>query len=133
MQQRIREKPKRIFQNKDDGPTHLKCHLFISQGPVGGSTFLLRTPLALHHPEAFESFFLHVAPMWMTFPMRWSFGRKIMERDGASYSKLEVIKHGFCRVYFPWVLLYGTFLTLQPWLPVVKDYETLFDLFLLGL
>ena len=32
-------------------------------GPVAGSTILLRTALCLHHPEAFESFFLHVAPM----------------------------------------------------------------------
>lgn len=28
-------------------------------GPVGGAVFMLQSPMLLHHPEAFESFFLH--------------------------------------------------------------------------
>ncbi len=99
-------------------------------GPVGGATFLLRTPLLVHHPEAFESFFLHVVPMWASYSLRWNWGDKFFDKDDMSV--LGIVKKGFMRVYLPWVLFYGSFLTLQPYLPWVANMETLFDWYAYG-
>ncbi|CAK0819491.1 unnamed protein product [Prorocentrum cordatum] len=43
----------------------------VATGPVAGAVFPLQTPLTLHHPEGFESFFLHASPMWMCYAVRW--------------------------------------------------------------
>jgi len=101
---------------------------------VGGATFLLRTPMLIHHPEAFESFFLHVVPMWASFSLRWNWGETLFSSSSSSRlpSTLQIVYLGFTKVYLPWVLFYGTFLSLQPYLPYVNDMETLFDWYAYG-
>ena len=40
-------------------------------GPIAGSTFLLSIKVSVDNAEVFMSFFLHVAPQWLSFPLRW--------------------------------------------------------------
>lgn len=100
----------------------------VAAGAVGGATFPLQTPLALHHPEAFESFFLHVSPMWVCYAMRWRF-----LTVSTVPSVLELATNGLWRFYVPWVLPYLAFLTVQPFLPdFIAGLETLPDCQLRG-
>eukprot|EP00466_Bigelowiella_natans_P006495 jgi/Bigna1/88124/estExt_fgenesh1_pg.C_280120 len=90
--------------------------------------------MLIHHPEAFESFFLHVVPMWASFSLRWNWGETLFSSSSSSRlpSTLQIVYLGFTKVYLPWVLFYGTFLSLQPYLPYVNDMETLFDWYAYG-
>lgn len=100
----------------------------VAQGPVAGATFPLQTPLTLHHPEAFESFFLHASPMWMAYAVRWRWPNLLGPIPPVS----ELLSVGFWRLYFPWSACYLVFLLLQPFLPDrIAGLETLMDGFIL--
>eukprot|EP00746_Dinoflagellata_sp_MGD_P026766 gnl/MRDRNA2_/MRDRNA2_16310_c0_seq1.p1 gnl/MRDRNA2_/MRDRNA2_16310_c0~~gnl/MRDRNA2_/MRDRNA2_16310_c0_seq1.p1 ORF type:complete len:330 (+),score=26.92 gnl/MRDRNA2_/MRDRNA2_16310_c0_seq1:70-1059(+) len=95
----------------------------VAQGAVAGAVFPLQTPLALHHPEAFESFYLHVSPMWVCYAVRWRFST-ISTVPGA----FELAVNAFQRFYLPWFIPYFIFLLLQPKLPeCIAGLETLPD------
>jgi len=93
-------------------------------GPVGGASFMLQTPFLLHHPEAFESFFLHVMPMWVSYAVRWRLKAHLVDSWQPFTSILWV---GAIHVYLPWAIFMVTLLIVKPWLPVVSQYQTLFD------
>jgi len=96
-------------------------------GAVAGATFPLQMGLALHHPEAFETFFLHNTPMWMCYAIRW----REMVPLPAHTSLLQLVWFGFSRVYLVWIMLYLPFALVQPFLPdVIAGAETLSDGFL---
>mmetsp|Transcript_123852 Transcript_123852/g.246432 ORF Transcript_123852/g.246432 Transcript_123852/m.246432 type:complete len:387 (+) Transcript_123852:48-1208(+) len=99
----------------------------VLNGPVAGSTFLLGTQLAVHHPEAFMSFFLHAAPMWMTFPIRWQVRKHAWDAQLDKITFCSLIKAGMLRLYLPWCGLYAAFLAVQPWIPLVSNMITLYD------
>lgn len=95
----------------------------VAQGPVAGAIFPLQTPLTLHHPEAFESFFLHASPMWISYAVRWRWGGL---GEMPTVGSLMIL--GFRRIYLPWSLLYLVFLLSQPIFPdKIAGYETLVD------
>jgi len=99
-----------------------------AQGPVGGATFPLQTPLALHHPEAFESFFMHASPMWLSYAVRWRWGASLV--NPAPGFK-DLVWAGMSRLYLPWISCYLIFLLLQPVLPnKIAGFETLMDGFI---
>eukprot|EP00931_Biecheleriopsis_adriatica_P092156 TRINITY_DN65985_c0_g1_i1.p1 TRINITY_DN65985_c0_g1~~TRINITY_DN65985_c0_g1_i1.p1 ORF type:complete len:387 (+),score=40.02 TRINITY_DN65985_c0_g1_i1:37-1161(+) len=100
----------------------------VAQGPVGGATFPLQTPLTLHHPEAFESFFLHASPMWVAYCVRWRWPEVL----GSTVPSVgHLVSVGFFKVYLPWALCYLVFLMVQPLLPdKLAGYETLMDGFI---
>lgn len=98
----------------------------VVQGPVAGATFPLQTPLTLHHPEAFESFFLHAGPMWISYAVRWRW----VHFDYIPHVG-ELVWSGFRLIYLPWVVAYLAFLLAQPFLPdVIAGAETLPDGFI---
>lgn len=95
----------------------------VAQGPVAGAIFPLQTPLTLYHPEAFESFFLHASPMWISYAVRWRWGGL---GEMPTVGSLMIL--GFRRIYLPWSLLYLVFLLSQPIFPdKIAGYETLVD------
>jgi len=99
----------------------------IAQGPVAGATFPLQTPLTLHHPEAFESFFLHASPMWISYAVRWRWAESL----GPIPSVWSLLSAGLLRLYLPWSTIYLVFLLLQPFLPDrIAGLETLMDGFI---
>ncbi|CAK9039737.1 Glycerophosphocholine acyltransferase 1 [Durusdinium trenchii] len=95
----------------------------VAQGPVAGATFPLQTPLTLHHPEAFESFFLHASPMWISYAVRWRWaGFETIPSVG------QLVAAAFWKIFFPWFIAYLIFLLVQPFLPdKIAGYETLVD------
>lgn len=100
----------------------------VAQGAVAGATFPLQTPLALHHPEAFESFYLHASPMWVCYAVRWRF-YTISSVPGV----MALANNGFWRFYVPWFVPYSIFILLQPFLPdFIAGLETLPDCQLRG-
>mmetsp|Transcript_20109 Transcript_20109/g.39064 ORF Transcript_20109/g.39064 Transcript_20109/m.39064 type:complete len:301 (-) Transcript_20109:516-1418(-) len=93
-------------------------------GPVGGASFMLQQPLLIHHPEAFESFFLHVVPMWVAYAIRWRIGVHHLPPELPIYT---IIHDGFSEVYLPWAVFYCLFLIVKPYVPIISKHETLFD------
>eukprot|EP00930_Biecheleria_cincta_P033033 TRINITY_DN22887_c0_g1_i2.p1 TRINITY_DN22887_c0_g1~~TRINITY_DN22887_c0_g1_i2.p1 ORF type:complete len:374 (-),score=52.43 TRINITY_DN22887_c0_g1_i2:276-1343(-) len=99
----------------------------VSQGPVGGATFPLQTPVTLHHPEGFESFFMHASPMWISYAVRWRWPSVL----GPTPAFTELVRLAFVRLYGPWAICYTMFLLMQPLFPdKIAGYETLLDGFL---
>lgn len=100
----------------------------ILTGPIPGATFMLQLPMTFHHPEAFESWFLHATPMWLSYARRWKwhkFDIHPMPTLG------ELVWDGVVGFYVPWVLPYVIFLLIQPFLPcTMASYQTLMDLFM---
>lgn len=110
-------------------PNNFAIAMFASSvGPVGGAAFMLQTPLTLHHPEAFETFNLHVVPMWIAYCVRWRWGAVVLTE---TVPVSRVIWLGFSKIYVPWALLYLAFLTVKPYTPLAK-YSTLFDWYVYG-
>ncbi|CAJ1430282.1 unnamed protein product, partial [Effrenium voratum] len=100
----------------------------MAQGPVAGATFPLQTPLTLHHPEAFESFFLHASPMWLSYAVRWRWTDALLQ---PTPSVGELVSAGLYKLYLPWSISYLSFLLLQPFLPDrLAGLETLMDGFI---
>jgi len=97
----------------------------VGSGAVAGSTFMLLTPLTLHHPESFESFFMHVSPMWVGYCRRWTWGT-----HGATLPPVaDLVRMAFSKVYAPWMAAYLAILLAQPFLgETFAGYETLMDL-----
>jgi len=91
-------------------------------GPVAGSTFILAIHLAVHSPEAFEPFYLHVSGMMLMMKLRY-----FMVRDGKETPICLIVGLGHKLLYLRWALFYGIFLSIQPFISGVKDMETLFD------
>mmetsp|Transcript_15487 Transcript_15487/g.48055 ORF Transcript_15487/g.48055 Transcript_15487/m.48055 type:complete len:409 (+) Transcript_15487:184-1410(+) len=92
-------------------------------GPVGGAVFMLQSPLLLHHPEAFEGFFLHVVPCWVAYVVRW----RVMPSLAPELLPVgATIGLGFWKVYVPWGISHLLFLLVKPYTPLAK-YEMLFD------
>lgn len=105
----------------------LRAVYIICTGPIPGSTFMLQLPLTFHHPEAFESFFLHATPMWLSYCRRWKWN--VFNVDPMP-SIGELVWDGMVDFYIPWVLPYIIFLLIQPFLPcTLASYQTLMDLF----
>jgi len=99
----------------------------ILSGPIPGATFMLQLPVALHHPEAFESWFLHGTPMWLSYARRWKW--HVFDVDPMP-SLGELVWDGMIGFYVPWVIPYLAFLLVQPFLPCpIAGYQTLMDLF----
>jgi hypothetical protein len=95
-------------------------------GPVGGANLMLQQALLVHHPEAFESHFLHNAGMWLGYAMRW----RLMADAASSATSMSVgtlVGVGLKKVYAPWAAGYLLFLLAKPYLPAISTYETLFD------
>jgi len=99
----------------------------VAQGAVAGSTFPLQMGLSLHHPEAFETFFLHNSPMWVCYAIRW---RNLLPNLG-HHSLGNLVWLGFSRVYLVWVVFYWPCLMAQPFMPdFLASAETLPDGFI---
>jgi len=95
-------------------------------GAVAGSTFPLQMGLALHHPEAFETFFLHNTPMWVCYAIKW---RNMLPLP-VHHSLLHLVWLGM-KVYLLWVMVYWPCLLVQPFMPdFITGAETLPDGFL---
>lgn len=98
----------------------------VAQGAVAGSTFPLQMGVGLHHPEAFETFFLHNSPMWVCYAIRWRHMLPLPSNTGLGHC----VWCGF-KVYMLWVMFYWPFLMLQPHLPdIIAGAETLPDGFI---
>jgi len=100
-------------------------------GPVAGSTFLLAIKLEVDSPEAFESFYLHVVGMLLSIKMR-----EFIIADGPEhrlhlpsedYQVWKIIKTCHTKMYLRWLIPYGIFLSLQPFLKPFDSMLTLFD------
>ena len=115
---------------KEGEPSEWNIAVFSSvTGPVGGAAFMLQTALTLHHPEAFESWFLHVVPMWVVYAIRWRWGIFTVTQV---VPISEVVWLGFSKIYLPWALCYTSFLMLKPYIPPVAKLPTLFDWYVYG-
>jgi len=68
-------------------------------------------------------FFLHVSPMWLTFPLRWRIGQ---DRNLQEITFCSLFRPGMLRIYLPWCGFYAMFLAVQPWTPV-SNMITLYD------
>eukprot|EP00948_MAST-09A_sp_MAST-9A-sp1_P001749 g1749.t1 len=112
-------------------PEMLGAIYCVSNGPVAGATFMLQTGLELHHPEVFHSFWLHVCPMWITYAIRWRWADR-QEHSIAFWRKRDMIWNAMTMVYTRWAFGYLLFLNLHPHIPIVKNYETLFDWYVSG-
>eukprot|EP00747_Dinoflagellata_sp_TGD_P180643 gnl/TRDRNA2_/TRDRNA2_33440_c0_seq2.p1 gnl/TRDRNA2_/TRDRNA2_33440_c0~~gnl/TRDRNA2_/TRDRNA2_33440_c0_seq2.p1 ORF type:complete len:288 (+),score=26.84 gnl/TRDRNA2_/TRDRNA2_33440_c0_seq2:106-969(+) len=105
-------------------PDSIRNVFLAVNGPVAGSTFLLRTRTGvLSGPDSFGSFFLHVVPMWLSFPIRWRIGAE----EVLVTSVGSEVWQGFKNTYVPWMLPYGLLLCAQPLIPMLRDKLTLYD------
>ena len=83
----------------------LRALFTVAQGAVAGACFPLQTPLALHHPEAFESFFLHVSPMWLCYVMRWHFLAEFVTVTPGFSGAWHLAVNGFTGFYATFFLI----------------------------
>lgn len=114
------------MENMRCSPTWWWSVFIVATGPVAGAVFPLQTPLTLHHPEGFESFFLHASPMWICYAIRWRW-----DVGEAVPGSGPLLWAGLTRIYLPWLTAYMVFLVSQPFMPdLIAGYETLMDLFL---
>merc|ERR1711988_474748 len=100
-------------------------------GPVAGSTFILAIKFAVHSPEAFEPFYLHVSGMLLMMKMRYLIieyhEQAEMYVNFVNRRLCYVIGTGHLKLYLRWAIPYGLFLSIQPFIPYVQDMLTLFD------
>ena len=109
--------------------------LFLAlNGPVAGGCFMLSTSLVFHNADAWSSFWLHVTPAYLSYALRWRWFPKMLERvfdmDPHAediWKKRRLVWLGIKRIYVPWVVSHCLFLIALPYIPVLRDYETLFD------
>lgn len=95
----------------------------VGAGPVSGGCLLMQIPLMLHHPEAFETFFIHASPSWVLYALRW----RLWEHGATDV--MQLLWAGSSRIYLPWLAAYAAFLLLQPAMPDrLAGYETMLDL-----
>ena len=86
----------------------------------------------MHHAEAFESHFLHNAGMWLGYAMRWRLMSDATSSKAATLGVGTLVGVGLKKVYIPWAIGYLAFLLVKPYLPVISNYETLFDWYVAG-
>ena len=111
--------------------------LFLAlNGPVAGGCFMLSTSLVFHNADAWSSFWLHVTPAYLSYALRWRWFPKMLEKvfdlpqhseDNIFGKKRMLVYNSVKKIYVPWVVCHCLFLVALPYIPVLRDYETLFD------
>ena len=119
----------------DEGFPEVAQALFITlNGPVAGGCFMLSTSLVFHNADAWSSFWLHVTPAFLTYALRWRWFPKMLhfvydrdEGEENNFKKHRLIWDSVKKIYIPWVVAHCLFLLALPYIPVLREYETLFD------
>jgi len=74
--------------------------------------------------QAFETFFLHVVPVWISYIARW---RLLPPVTPALLPVLATVRLGLTKLYLPWAAGYLLLLLGKPYTPGIHGLDTLMD------
>jgi len=100
------------------------ANLFVLiNGPVLGSSLVLKQRTGFYDREVYASFFLHILQAWFSY-----YARQVeCINDGETIDEVKLFGETFVYYYLPWAGCYFVAIMIKPYIPILQNFPTLYD------